>query len=97
VPQLDEPQQYESEPVYAAPVEDHPAPQPEEPTAPPGEQDLRRRRSTIREPVTFPGEGMPPSPANFASPTPVISSSGPDEQTVPKRGWWGRRLLGDKS
>lgn len=94
-PQPDEPQQYESEPVYAVPVE-HPAPQPEEPAATPGEQGPRPRRSTIREPVAFPGEGMPASPANSPSSAPVISSSGADEQTVPKRGWWGKRLLGDK-
>ena len=45
----------------------------------------------------FSGEGMPPSPANLPPSTPVVSSSGADEQTAPKRGWWGKRLLGDKS
>ena len=93
----DEQPQYESEPVYAAPVEHHPAPPPEEPAAAASEQDARRRRSTIREPVAFSSEGMPPSPANLPPSTPVISSSGADEQTAPKRGWWGKRLLGDKS
>ena len=93
----DEQPQYESEPVYAAPVEHHPAPPPEEPAAAASEQDVRRRRSTIREPVAFSGEGMPPSPANLPPSTPVVSSSGADEQTTPKRGWWGKRLLGDKS
>jgi ribonuclease E len=92
----DEQPQYESEPVYAAPVEHHPAPPPEEPAAAASEQDVRRRRSTIREPVAFSGEGMPPSPANLPPSTPVVSSAG-DEQTAPKRGWWGKRLLGDKS
>jgi hypothetical protein len=96
VRQPDEPQQYESEPVYAVPVEHHPAPPPEEPAAAPGEQGPRSRRSTIREPAAFPGEAMPASPANFPSSAPVISSSGSDEQAVPKRGWWGKRLLGDK-
>jgi ribonuclease E len=96
-PQPDEPQQYESEPVYAVPVEHHPAPQPEEPAAAASEQDLRRRRSTIREPVAFSGEGGLPSPANLPPSTPVVSSSGADEPTTPKRGWWGKRLLGDKS
>jgi ribonuclease E len=93
----DEQPQYESEPVYAVPVEHHPAPPPEEPAVAASDQDVRRRRSTIREPVAFSGEGMPPSPANLPPPTPVVSSSGADEQTAPKRGWWGKRLLGDKS
>ena len=93
----DEQPQYESEPVYAVPVEHHPAPLPEEPAVAASDQDVRRRRSTIREPVAFSGEGMPPSPANLPPPTPVVSSSGADEQTTPKRGWWGKRLLGDKS
>src|SRR6476646_5811130 len=93
----DERPQYESEPVYAAPVEHRPAPPPDEPAAPASEQDAPRRRSTIREPVVFSAEGMPPSPATLPPSTPVISSSGADEQTAPKRGWWGKRLLGDKS
>jgi ribonuclease E len=93
----DERPQYESEPVYAAPAEHRPTPPPEEPAAPASEQDAPRRRSTIREPVVFSAEGMPPSPANLPPSTPVISSSGADEQTAPKRGWWGKRLLGDKS
>ena len=93
----DERPQYESEPVYAAPAEHRPTPPPDEPAAPASEQDAPRRRSTIREPVVFSAEGMPPSPANLPPSTPVISSSGADEQTAPKRGWWGKRLLGDKS
>jgi ribonuclease E len=93
----DEQPQYDSEPVYAAPVEHHRAPPPEEMATATSEQDVRRRRSTIREPVIFSGEGMPPSPANVPPSTPVVSSSGAEEQTTPKRGWWGKRLLGDKS
>ncbi len=93
----DEQPQYDSEPVYAAPVEHHRAPPPEEMATATSEQDVRRRRSTIREPVIFSGEGMPPSPANLPPSTPVVSSSGAEEQTTPKRGWWGKRLLGDKS
>ncbi|HET7803587.1 MAG TPA: Rne/Rng family ribonuclease [Pseudolabrys sp.] len=93
----DEQPQYESEPVYAAPIGHPPAPQPEEPSAAASEQDVPRRRSTIREPAAFSGEGMPPSAAGLASSTPVVSSSGSDEQAAPKRGWWGKRLLGDKS
>jgi ribonuclease E len=93
----DEQPLYESEPVHALPVEQQPAPRPEEPAETASEQDARRRRSTIREPAALSGEGVPPSPANFPPPTPVVSSSGADEQAAPKRGWWGKRLLGDKS
>jgi ribonuclease E len=93
----DEKPPYESGPVYAAPVEHHPAPPPEEPATAASEQDVRRRRSTIREPVAFSGEAMAPPPANFPPATPVVSSSGADEPATPKRGWWGKRLLGDKS
>ncbi|HJS61872.1 MAG TPA: ribonuclease E/G [Pseudolabrys sp.] len=95
--QPDERPQYESEPAYAAPVEHHPASPAEEPVAAAIEQDVRRRRSTIREPVAFSGEGVLPSPANLPPSTPVVSSSGADEPATPKRGWWGKRLLGDKS
>jgi ribonuclease E len=95
--QLDEQPQYESEPVYAAAVEHHPAVRPEEPVVATNDQDVPRRRSTIREPAAFSSEGMPPSPVNLPPSTPVVSSSGTDEQATPKRGWWGKRLLGDKS
>jgi hypothetical protein len=27
----------------------------------------------------------------------VISSTGAEEPAAPKRGWWGKRLLGDKT
>jgi hypothetical protein len=30
-------------------------------------------------------------------PAPVISSTASEETGQPKRGWWGKRLLGDKS
>jgi ribonuclease E len=90
----DEQPQYESEPVYAAPAE---RPPPEELAPATSEQDVRRRRSTIREPVIISGESMPPPPVNVPPSTPVVSSSGADEQATPKRGWWGKRLLGDKS
>jgi hypothetical protein len=93
----DEKPPYENEPIYAAPVEHHPAPPPEEPAAAASEQDVRRRRSTIREPVAFSGEAMPTPPSNLPPSTPVVSSSGADEAATPKRGWWGKRLLGDKS
>ena len=98
----DEQPRYESEPVFAPPTDapptnHHPAPQPAEPPAAASEQDVRRRRSTTREPAAFSGEGMTTSPASLPSSNPVVSSSGADEQATPKRGWWGKRLLGDKS
>jgi hypothetical protein len=30
-------------------------------------------------------------------PQPVIVSAATEEPAQPKRGWWGKRLLGDKS
>jgi ribonuclease E len=93
----DEQPRYESEPVFVPPTDHHPAPQPAGPPAAASEQDVRRRRSTTREPAAFSGEGMTPSPASLPSSNPVVSSSGSDEQATPKRGWWGKRLLGDKS
>jgi ribonuclease E len=75
-------------PSHAAPEQTEPAQQPEaaSPTEP-----APRRGSTVREPATF---SRPP--ADAPPPTPVVSSSGGEEQAQPKRGWWGRRLLGDK-
>ncbi len=49
-----------------------------------------RRRSTIRE-------SFGTAPASAPQSAPVVSSTGGDEPATPKRGWWGRRLLGDKS
>ena len=66
-------------------------------TAGAGEQEAPRRRSTIREPAAFSSENGSSSPANLLPPKTVVSSSGTDEQTAPKRGWWAKRLLGDKS
>ena len=56
-----------------------------------------RRRSTIREraPIPIEGAAPPPSPT-LPPPTPVISVSSSEEPAAPKRGWWGKRLLGDK-
>jgi ribonuclease E len=60
-----------------------------------------RRRSTVREPapVASVSEAAPPSPPPQAAPAsvaePVVSSTS-NEPATPKRGWWGRRLLGDK-
>ncbi|MDP2408823.1 MAG: Rne/Rng family ribonuclease [Pseudolabrys sp.] len=57
-----------------------------------------RRRSTIREPAPIALEGVAPPPAaTLPPPAPVIVSTAPEEAAAPKRGWWGKRLLGDKS
>lgn len=88
--------EYESVPISEAPVE-RPAPPSEASEAAPSEQEVRRRRSTIREPASLSGEGMPSTSANLPPPEPVISSTGTGETAAPKRGWWGKRLLGDKS
>jgi ribonuclease E len=86
------------EPVYEAP----PAPAPahaEMTPLPAPTQEAPRRRSTIREPAPV-STGAPsaptPAPAQtpaYEPPTPVISSTAP-ETAAPKRGWWGKRLLG---
>jgi ribonuclease E len=66
-----------------------PIPQPE--AEPP------RRRSTVREPApTFTG-GSAPTAAPAPKPVPVVSSPPSEEPAPPKRGWWGKRLMGDKS
>ena len=83
---------------YSPPVEERPAPAPAEYSATSASaQEPPRRRSTIREPAPFATESAP-KPASATSPTvPVISSTGSDESAAPKRGWWAKRLLGDKS
>ncbi|MBS0535268.1 MAG: Rne/Rng family ribonuclease [Proteobacteria bacterium] len=59
-----------------------------------------RRRSTIREPApvaTSEAVSMPVAPPP-AAPAPVVSSTAPEATAEPpKRGWWAKRLLGDKS
>jgi ribonuclease E len=85
---------YENEPASKESTEYRPAPPPEVSAVAGGEQEVPRRRSTIREPASFSSDG--PAPANNPSSTPVVSSSGADEPAAPKRGWWGKRLLGDK-
>jgi ribonuclease E len=56
------------------------------------ETEMPRRRSTVREPAQFSAEAAtPPSPS-----PPVISSTAGEETAAPKRGWWARRLIGDK-
>jgi ribonuclease E len=85
---------YESGPAYTQPVDHRPALSPEASAVTGGEQEAPRRRSTIREPASFSSDPSPP--ANNPSSTPVVSSSAADESAAPKRGWWGKRLLGDK-
>jgi len=94
---MDRPPRQESAPTYAPPPEERPAPLPAEAPAPViGAQEPPRRRSTIREPAPFAAESAPAPPSNIPLPTPVISSTGAEETSAPKRGWWGKRLLGDK-
>ena len=87
---------YESiPPAYSTPIEEPPpAPLMDSPApAAVAGPEPSRRRSTIREPAPF-SEGAS-TPATTPPPTPVISSNVPEE-SAPKRGWWGKRLLGDK-
>ncbi len=62
--------------------------------APEGEPP--RRRSTIREPAPIGASTPPPPAATIPPPTPVISSTASEDAGTPKRGWWAKRLLGDK-
>jgi len=56
-----------------------------------------RRRSTIREPAPIAAASMP-APAPSAPPAAaVISVTSSEEPAQPKRGWWAKKLLGDKS
>ncbi|MDO8877699.1 MAG: Rne/Rng family ribonuclease [Pseudolabrys sp.] len=87
-----------SAPLSAAPAEERvPAPEPVRPVTetPAAAQEAPRRRSTIREPAPFLAAGAAPA-APVILPTPVVVSTAADEPAPPKRGWWGKRLLGDK-
>jgi hypothetical protein len=88
VADLDKPPAYQA-PAYSPPV----AAPAEAPTASYAPQEPPRRRSTIREPAPI-GAAAPAS--NLPPPTPVISVTATTEPVTPKRGWWGKRLLGDK-
>jgi ribonuclease E len=85
-------------PVHAEPPA---APAPSAQAAEPMPEQPTRRRSTIREPapVANPSEAAAPAPAPQPAPVsvsePVVSSTS-GEPATPKRGWWGRKLLGDK-
>ncbi|HEU5020053.1 MAG TPA: ribonuclease E/G, partial [Pseudolabrys sp.] len=60
-------------------------------------EEAPRRRSTVREPAPITGEGvMAPPPSPTPASTPVISVSSGEETAPPKRGWWAKRLLGNK-
>jgi ribonuclease E len=81
-------------------------PQAETPVTPPpaaieAQHEMpQRRRSTVREPAPASSERATPMPAAPAGSSPasepVVSSTASEETTTPRRGWWGRRLLGDK-
>ena len=84
-------------PVHAEPA---PAAAPRAQATEPVPESTPRRRSTIREPAPVaPREAATPSPTPQPAPSPVaepVVSSTSGEPASPKRGWWGRKLLGDK-
>ncbi len=93
---------------YSQPTVSPPEPQPiaPPPAEPPqaaapaqAEPGPPRRRSTIREPapIAIAGAAPPPPTPPTPPPTPVVSSTASEESGQPKRGWWAKRLLGDKS
>jgi ribonuclease E len=80
------------------PRAESPAPAPEPVAAAAAEAEAPRRRSTVREPVSWTpsapsSHAAAPSPA--PAPEPAASSTAADDGP-PKRGWWARRLMGDK-
>ncbi|HVI11841.1 MAG TPA: ribonuclease E/G [Pseudolabrys sp.] len=94
--EFESPLSYDSPQNFSQPVEEQPPAPPPEPQAPVfSVQESPRRRSTIREPAPFASD-TPPAPSPASPPAPVISSSGTEEAAAPKRGWWGKHLLGDK-
>ena len=106
VDDMDQRPSYESRPEhssttasaqYSRPVEERTAPSPAEYSATSASaQEQPRRRSTIREPASFAAESAPKPPSATSPTVPVVSSTGSEESATPKRGWWGKRLLGDK-
>ena len=104
VADLDQPSgDYQSQPApaapaYAAPVYERPAvpPPADMPAAASQPQEPPRRRSTIREPAPFAASAPSAPTPTLPPPAPVISSTASDETGQPKRGWWGKRLLGGK-
>ncbi len=59
-----------------------------------GDGEPPRRRSTVREAAPV-GQSWAAAPVSASTPSaaPVVTSAG-DEPAQPKRGWWGKRLLG---
>ncbi|HLA21018.1 MAG TPA: ribonuclease E/G, partial [Pseudolabrys sp.] len=108
-PRYDSQPAYEPPPVEARSAYEQPAPPPPEPRpapeaqTPAGEQPVERqepprRRSTIREPAPIALDGTPPPPTpTLPPPTPVIVTTASEDSGQPKRGWWAKRLLGDKN
>ena len=97
VDDMDQAPRYEPAPAYSPPVEERAAPSPVEYSATaPSAQEPPRRRSTIREPAPFVGENVQVPPSVASPPAPVVSSTASEAPAAPKRGWWGKRLLGDK-
>ncbi|HEY1472714.1 MAG TPA: Rne/Rng family ribonuclease [Pseudolabrys sp.] len=97
----------EAQPAVERPIIDrpyNPPPAPEPQSTPPqqaaaptqAEPEPPRRRSTIREPAPIGSAGAPPPAPVNPPPTPVVSSTASDDSGQPKRGWWAKRLLGDK-
>jgi hypothetical protein len=86
-------------PIIDRPYNQPPVSAPEPQAAPPApvEPEPPRRRSTIREPAPIAIAGAPPPAPSPPPPTPIVSSTASDEARQPKRGWWAKRLLGDKS
>ena len=76
------------------------APAPSAPAAVAMPEPAPRRRSTIREPAPISAAVSEAPPAAVSQPAPApaapIVSSTSEESAAPKRGWWGRKLLGDK-
>jgi hypothetical protein len=104
-PPFDEPvaQPAVERPIIDRPYNPPPAPEPQSAPPPqaaaptPAEPEPPRRRSTIREPAPIGVAGAPPPPAPvIPPPTPVVSSTASEDTGQPKRGWWAKRLLGDK-
>jgi ribonuclease E len=94
-----EPAQYQhASPVPAASPPDMPREHTMESSSPDAAQvaESPRRGSTVGEPASFtrPAHAEAEAPAASA---PVVSSTASEEQAPPKRGWWGRRIMGDKS
>jgi ribonuclease E len=90
-PPFDEPVAPSADVAPALPPEAAPPPPADQPEPP-------RRRSTIREPAPIAVESTPPTPAStLPPPAPVVTSTASEDGGQPKRGWWAKRFLSDKS